>query len=230
MKFACPVCGQLAEAASFRVDGGALLLTCGSCGAENRAETTGASGRDAPQGSGSTAKPGVTDSRPALSLVAAPLDTGPEDAFAAPQGFCPKCIAARPERALACPQCGLVYDNFVAEEHAPSAEVRQQWAQVLANWSAPAAHEALLQWADASAELASVGRLYRIRLARWPADPAAARGRDEVLRRVAVKSLEHDSSVTRSATLSKRTALAITFLVTMLTVAFLIRIMIRYRS
>jgi hypothetical protein len=104
------------------------------------------------------------------------------DPFAPPPGHCPKCLAPRGEDALICPRCGLVYANFVAAEHRPSAPLGEAWVGLLAHWDDEARHERFLQLALARGELAGAGRLYRLRLAQAPQDLFAQRGRDEVLR------------------------------------------------
>ncbi|HSP19379.1 MAG TPA: hypothetical protein VLQ79_07695, partial [Myxococcaceae bacterium] len=44
-----------------------------------------------------------------------------------PPGHCPKCITPRSREALICPACGLVFANFRAEEHQPSAALESAW-------------------------------------------------------------------------------------------------------
>jgi rubredoxin len=95
-------------------------------------------------------------------------------------------VAARREDAMACAQCGLVYDNYRADEQRPSQAVAEGWRELAARWEDPAAHERMVTLGLSHGELAAVGRLYRIRLARAPEDALARRGRDEVVSRAAM--------------------------------------------
>lgn len=183
MKFLCPACERLSELTQFRFDAGALVVRCEACGRETRTES----------GSGpSTAAAAPASASPAATPFAAPakvislravelpdraLDGDPEQA---PEGFCPKCIAPRLPEAGACQACGLVYVNYVPAPASP--ELRAQWERVLGSWSDATVHDAFLRFASARGELPGAGRLYRIQLARRPADPLAARGRQEVIR------------------------------------------------
>jgi hypothetical protein len=132
--------------------------------------------------------PGSPDPRklgrkPAMvSISSALAEVARADPFAVPEGHCPKCIAVRPALASACAQCGLVFANFKREEVEPSASIAEQFQHLLSQWEDVGGHDRVLQAALSRGELASVGRLYRIRLANVPQDPYAARGRDEVLR------------------------------------------------
>jgi hypothetical protein len=105
------------------------------------------------------------------------------DPFTVPPGFCPKCVAARREDVEACAACGLVYANFLAEEHLPSEALATEWRALGGQWEDWDAHERVLMLALGRGELAMAGRLYRIRLAQAPGDALAQRGRDEVVRR-----------------------------------------------
>jgi hypothetical protein len=78
-----------------------------------------------------------------------------------------------------------VFANFVAAECEPSPELRAAWTELAGQWDDLAAHDRTVALAATRGELAAVGRLYRIHLARQPRDPIATRGRDEVLRRAA---------------------------------------------
>lgn len=106
------------------------------------------------------------------------------DPFQAPAGHCPKCVAPIREEAEACAQCGLVYANFIPDEHQPSEALATGWRALMDAWDDGDAHDQLLSQAMGRGELAMVGRLYRLRLARAPHDAQALRGRDEVVRRV----------------------------------------------
>lgn len=195
MKYLCEWCERLADAARFRLDGEELVLTCGRCGADTRArsgepltESVAAAASQPSSTPKSAAAPAAAPAR-VVSLHAVPPPTfGGEDPFAVPGDRCPKCVAPRPAGALACAQCGLVFDNFVAGEHRPSPEVQAVWTELVARWDDIPAHDRALAAAAARGELADMGRLYRIRLARQPRDPIATRGRDEVLRLAASTS------------------------------------------
>ncbi|RKG80514.1 hypothetical protein D7W79_07825 [Corallococcus exercitus] len=106
------------------------------------------------------------------------------DPFQAPPGHCPKCVAPIRDDAGACAQCGLVYANFIPDEHQPSALLATEWHALMGTWHDWDAHDRLLSQAMGRGELAMVGRLYRLRLARAPNDAQALRGREEVVRRV----------------------------------------------
>lgn len=87
-----------------------------------------------------------------------------------PPGYCPKCITPRTREALICPACGLVFANFRAEEHQPSAALESAWRGLEERWTRQEEHEKFLQLAFNMDELAKAGRLYRIRLATTPDD------------------------------------------------------------
>jgi hypothetical protein len=196
MRFLCDGCERLAPPAGFRVELNTLVLTCARCGAETRGraeEAVATALAEASRGeSAAEPPPPPRASAPALKVVtlrpsgeqvreAAALARS-EDPFLVPEGFCPKCIAARREDAAACAGCGLIYANFVPAEHRPSEPLRDAWLGVLSRWDDRDAHDRLLALAVQRGELAQAGRLYRIRLAQAPEDLYAQRGRDEVVR------------------------------------------------
>ena len=90
-----------------------------------------------------------------------------------PPGHCPKCITPRMPQALICNSCGLVFANFRAEEHQPSAALESAWRALEERWAKQDEHEKFLQMAFNMGELAKAGRLYRIRLAALPDDAQA---------------------------------------------------------
>ncbi len=90
-----------------------------------------------------------------------------------PPGHCPKCITPRTTQALICNACGLVFANFRAEEHQPSAALESAWRGLEERWNKQEEHEKFLQMAFNMNELARAGRLYRIRLAAIPDDSHA---------------------------------------------------------
>ena len=186
MKFLCSACERLAAFSGFRTEGEFLVLRCSRCGVESRSR---ASTVDGPGGL-TAAAPGPVSPDPrrlgrkpaVVSISSALAEAARADPFEVPEGHCPKCIALRPAPASSCAQCGLVFANFKREEVEPSASIADQFQQLLSQWEDVGGHDRVLQTALIRGELASVGRLYRIRLAHVPQDPYAARGRDEVLR------------------------------------------------
>ncbi len=113
---------------------------------------------------------------------AAPREKDTDDPFLPPPGYCPKCIGGRKEGAVVCPFCGLEYARFRPEEFHGSPALHSTWLGVLELWESKGAHDKVLALASERGELAILGRLYRIRLARYPEDVQAKRGREEVLR------------------------------------------------
>jgi hypothetical protein len=69
------------------------------------------------------------------------------------------------------------------------AEVDAAWADVLARWGDEAAHRAFLDRFGDLEGLAEAGRRYRDALAAKPADAAALRWRDEVVKRATALAL-----------------------------------------
>jgi hypothetical protein len=128
------------------------------------------------------ARPASVQVRAVPEPLAAPREKDTEDPFSPPPGYCPKCIGGRKEGAVVCPFCGLEYARFKAEEFRPSTVLHSTWLGVLELWESKSAHDKVLALASERGELAILGRLYRIRLARFPEDAAAKRGREEVLR------------------------------------------------
>jgi hypothetical protein len=125
---------------------------------------------------------------PVISRSFAPDD--PDDPFRVPEDRCPKCIALLTGvRAESCPHCGLVFAIGQDSDYRPPSPLSEEWVQLLSNWNVAAAHDAFVAKAAFQNELASVGRLYRLRLATAPGDPVAQRGRDEVLRLAAAPTL-----------------------------------------
>ncbi|HYO57558.1 hypothetical protein [Archangium sp.] len=129
----------------------------------------------------------VSDSAasPAPAPAAAPSS---EDPFMPPPGFCPKCIGVRKDGAVVCPYCGLDYARFRVDEFRPSPVLSSTWLGVQEHWESKGAHDKVLALASERGELAALGRLYRIRLARQPEDTLAKRGREEVLRLASASS------------------------------------------
>ncbi len=74
------------------------------------------------------------------------------------------------------------------EEFHGSPALHSTWLGVLELWESKGAHDKVLALASERGELAILGRFYRIRLAHFPEDAQAKRGREEVLRLAAAGS------------------------------------------
>ncbi len=211
VKVLCPQCERLITLERFRVEGAALVVTCGKCGAESRVEPGAAEQGPAPapeprpaELAGPVPAPRLAALPPRVSLAsvegvsnvvvlrtagheavaraAAAADAGP---FAIPEGVCPKCVAKRVE-APACPHCGIRYETFDEAALLPPRWLRDDWVALLRDWGNEARHAQLRRKAQQADALAAVGRLYRLRQAFTPEDPVAELGRGEVLRMAAV--------------------------------------------
>ncbi len=214
MKFLCPKCERLVELRDFKLEGAALVLTCPACG--NAAKVNAPS---SPPGAlvplaPVASSPTITGERPALQLTSYPgasnvvalrspgadavnaaADAARGGAFEVPATRCPKCIAPRPAGASACTQCGLTFSQFDPGEVAPPPWLKTEWILLLSDWGNETRHAELRQRAVAEQDLASLGRLYRMRLVASGEDPFAQRGRDEVLRMALVPSAVTQQSV-----------------------------------
>jgi hypothetical protein len=76
----------------------------------------------------------------------------------------------------------MVFANFRAEEHQPSAALESAWHALETCWERQEEHEQFLQMAFNMDELAKAGRLYRIRLANRPDDPQAKASLESMVR------------------------------------------------
>lgn len=190
MKYQCESCDRLVKVETYSLEGGVLSVVCPACAAVTRA---------APSLSAAVAVPSadpvaavVPPARPSVTALRVVRTDAPSaapstvegDPFQAPPGHCPKCVAPMRDDATSCAACGLVFANFIPDEHLPSEALAQEWHALLATWHDWDAHDRLLAQAMGRGELAMAGRLYRMRLARAPNDAQALRGRDEVVRRV----------------------------------------------
>ncbi|GEN06887.1 hypothetical protein SAMN05443572_104488 [Myxococcus fulvus] len=239
MKFQCEACERLIPLESYRLESGGLVVSCQRCGAESRARAaqplavTPSVGGE-PLASARPVEEPVLEtaaraSAPALRVVrgavaaAPPLD---DDAlFVPPPGHCPKCVSTRREVDTSCSQCGLVYANFVESEHQPSEALREEWRRLAGEWGQWEAHDRLLTLAMGRGELATAGRLYRVRLARAPDDAVAQRAREEIVRRATVV-VPTEVEGAGASLLSRRmrgVAIAVLFLVVLLMSAFIIQ-------
>lgn len=116
MKFVCESCNELSKADHVRVDGDAIVLTCGSCGAETRLEenTTADDTDDAPK-----AAP-APRSLPITGPAVEPDDSAaqsPSDAAEPLPTKCPKCFH-RQTRTDHCERCGLNLRRADLHKHA----------------------------------------------------------------------------------------------------------------
>lgn len=210
MKYLCPKCERLVELRDFKLEAATLVLTCTACGAASRVNApsspalaplqpvplTTSGERPALQ---LTSWPGASNvvalRSPGSDAVTAAADAARSGPFEVPAGRCPKCVAPRPAGSATCRQCGLTFSQFNAEHVAPAPWLEQAWVGLMSDWGNEALHAELRQRALGEQDLASVGRLYRLRLASNGEDPFAQRGRDEVLRMALVPSAAKQQSV-----------------------------------
>jgi len=164
-----------------------------------------------------------TEPKPvAESMPARPASASAEDPFMPPAGYCPKCIGVRKEDAAVCPYCGLDFARFRIEELRPSPVLSSTWLGVLELWESRGAHDKVLALASEKGELAMLGRLYRIRLARSPEDAQAKRGREEVLRLAAAASTFMPSAPLDKGAKIRTTALGLLFFLLVLAAVIII--------
>lgn len=96
------------------------------------------------------------------------------DPVAVPHGCCPKCIGPRPETAVACPSCGLVYERFHLSQVAPQDALLNAFVWLQVEGAPVEEHSRLLARAELLGELPRVLRLYRIVQVREPNHPTVA--------------------------------------------------------
>jgi hypothetical protein len=100
---------------------------------------------------------------------------------------CPKCGHRAPPGAESCRRCGLTFALWNPAPGDPLPVLRLDergdtlWAEVLADWSDPARHDAFLKHCSVAGLLGVAGRRYRQRLDEQPADPVAGRMQARVL-------------------------------------------------
>ncbi len=180
--FLCPACERLTAFSDFRIEGDILVLRCGRCRVESRTQAADAAPSAATVAAAASAS-AHAPRKAALALIPTEPDwDAGEEVLSVPEGHCPKCVAIRPPQASSCAHCGLVFSNYQPEELEPSAPLAEHFRRLLSNWDDVEEHDRVIQAALTQGELAVLGRLYRIRLARSADDAFAARGRDEVLR------------------------------------------------
>ena len=185
MKFLCTRCERLVELLDFKLEGLSLVLTCPSCGGYSRAggAATITGERPAMQLKSIPGTSNVVALRsPGSEAIAAAAEASGTAPFGVPAGRCPKCLAPRQSNASTCAQCGLTFSQFDPSQVTPTGWLERAWIELLADWGNEPLHTQLRVRALAEQDLATVGRLYRLRLVAHAEDPFAQRGRDEVLR------------------------------------------------
>ncbi len=220
MKFLCPQCERLVELRDFKLDGAALTIPCAACGNVARVNPASSPPHLTPGERPAlqlTSVPGtsnvvtlLTPSSDAILAAAVAATSGP---FDAPAGRCPKCIAPRQTSATTCTQCGLTFTAFDASQVDAPDWLKDAWVGLLADWSNEPLHAELRHRALADEALASLGRLYRLRLVSKPDDPFAQRGREEVLRIALMPSSVGQSIATEKIASLWKYVLAAVFLV-----------------
>ena len=194
VKVLCPHCDRLIALEVFRVEGASLIINCAKCGAESRVESAPAAvNQVATHGRAASLPPRVslastegssnvvvlrTAGHEATQKAARAADEGP---FTIPDDACPKCIGLRAPTP-SCPYCGILFDTFDEATVLPPKWLREDWVEVLRDWGNELKHGQLRRKAQQTDDLATLGRLYRLRQAVVPEDPVAAEGRAEVLR------------------------------------------------
>jgi hypothetical protein len=181
--FLCPACERLTVFSEFRIEGDALVLRCVRCRVESRSQAVEAAPSVATIAAAASSSATAPLRQAALALLPTQTERAAgEEILSVPEGHCPKCVAVRPPEASSCAHCGLVFSNYKPEELEPSSALAEHFHRLLSNWDDVEEHDRVIQAAVKQGELAVLGRLYRIRLARSADDAFAARGRDEVLR------------------------------------------------
>jgi hypothetical protein len=102
-----------------------------------------------------------------------------ERALEVPDTHCPKCLAPRAD-GPSCARCGLQATRAEPAAFAPPEWLAVAWIDALQTWGDDAVHARMLATAISTEALASLGRLYRIRLVDCPDDPWALRYLDEI--------------------------------------------------
>ena len=203
MKYLCPQCERLVDLREFKLDGASLVVTCPACHSASRVAppsspaialvplvpVTSTGERPALQ---LTSFPGVSNvvalRPPGADAVQSAAEAARTDPFAVPEGRCPKCVSPEPPGANSCPYCGLTFAQFDPSVVEPPAWLKTNWVDLLAHWDDEERHVEVRQGALRAQELASLGRLYRLRLAAVAEDSIAQHGRDEVLRLALIRS------------------------------------------
>lgn len=235
MKFLCGACERLTELRAFRVDAGTLVLTCPACGQETRSSPAPALAPEEPGPrpvlASTTAGSNVVELRGAnREAVERARVLAAESPFAVPDSRCPKCIAPRAAGAATCPTCGADFSLISPDLLMPSAWLQQGWVALLRDWGRTEAHDALVVSALGKAELAALGRLYQLYLARVPDDPLARRGREEIVRRASVPALAASPPKSDAQPVWLVALVAVLAVGALVSVVALIRTLLEYRG
>jgi hypothetical protein len=195
MKYLCDACERLVDARVFRVEAGALVVTCPTCGQESRTGPAPALPAVPPPATAAVLASTQAGSN-VVELRASNRDSverartiSSESPFAVPAGRCPKCISPKEAEAKSCKSCGADFSLLSADMLMPSQWLQDGWVGLLQRWGELDQHDALVVAALGKGELPALGRLYRLFLSRVPDDPLARRGREEVVRRASVPGL-----------------------------------------
>lgn len=192
MKYLCDACERLVEARVFRLEAGALVLACPTCGQESRTGPAPALPAEPPRPQLASTQAGsnVVELRATnQGSIERARTIAAEAPFAVPEGRCPKCVSPRPPGDKSCKSCGADFSLLSPDMLMPSQWLQDGWVSLLGRWGELDQHDALVVAALGKGELPALGRLYRLYLARVPDDPLARRGREEVVRRASVPGL-----------------------------------------
>ncbi len=204
MKFLCSHCGHLDQPGRFSADGEELTLTCLRCGKptfhspapleQQRSQRT-----PLPQ----NARVTLVSSEMASNVVSiadlsvravASAKASIPTAFEVPEGHCPKCLQTISASPI-CGRCGATRDRVDMEALAPPQWLAKSWRDLLQEWGDGAAHKRILSSAGSEGALASLGRLYRLRLLHCPEDPWAQRAIGEIIDTASMSALRETASV-----------------------------------
>ncbi len=160
MRVECEACRELG-AASFRIDGDAVRVTCSAC-RHVMSVPDGSSERVVEE------PVAVPSDAPIEALVDAVVEARDGAAALAP---CPKCGARCRGEATACPACGLAASRMAAYAEAQDAAapasvpevVQAAWARTALDWNDAARHDEFLQLVVTNNSYAWAARRYRTR-------------------------------------------------------------------
>jgi hypothetical protein len=236
----------MVELERFRLEGAALVVTCGRCGVETPV-APGATPSPSPGAAEARPVSGAFPATPAVMLVSQPgasnvvsvrsaasdavasAAQATERAFAVPDQVCPKCIAPR-GTGPACGSCGLIYSQLGPGGVEVPTWLQTLWVELLRDWGNEAKHDQTRRFASQRGGLAELGRLYRLALVRSPADPFAEQGRAEILRMAAMGvSLRPPGEPSEPAAASrvKVTAVAVVLVMTIVAMGYLLTVLLK---
>ena len=203
-QFVCPHCERLVPMLVTSIESQSVVLTCSKCCQTHR-ETLSSALTETPRTSVSavtavtpvvTIRSGSLESSATASNVVSLRTTSTEaleraakasraDPFEVPSGFCPKCVSKRSAGDSSCPFCGLDFTKYDPDSVRPPSWLKEPWRELLLTWNNETEHAHVRNLATQSNGLPELGRAYRIRLADFPDDPFALRGRDDLVRQAA---------------------------------------------